>query len=181
MAKFFVKLMFIGKAEDIVTSNAARRRSIEDLDRELRELDTKYQKKTRDLARAYRDLSDDADTYDLVKASLVVERNGIVTQQRELLDEKNQIGREKAAAESLRELAMKYSLRVLSTELSNAEWRDIFTTLNFHIRVEAEDPGPSEDGCRGHHLNMPGVICEIGVPLTALRNVVIASVTPEPD
>jgi hypothetical protein len=43
--------------------------------------------------------------------------------------------------DALEMLAMKYNLRVLSAELSNAEWRDIFTTLNFHIRVEAEDPG----------------------------------------
>ena len=178
-AKFFIQMLFIGKADDIVASSA-HRRPIEDLDRELRELDRKYQKKTQELARAYRDLSDDADTYDLVKASLVVERNGIVTQQKELLDEKNQIGREKAAAESLRELAMKYSLRVLSTELSNAEWRDLFVALNLRISVEAEAPG-SSDGRRGHYLNMPGVVFEVGVPLTALQNVSIASVTPEDD
>lgn len=176
-AKFFIKMLFIGNADDIVASNA-HRRPIEDLDRELRELDRKYQKKTQELARAYRDLSDDADTYDLVKAGLVVQRNGIVTQQKELLDQKNQIGREKAAAESLRELAMKYSLRVLSTELSNTEWRDLFVALNLRISVEAEDPGPS-DGRRGHYHNMPGVVFEVGVPLTALQDVSIASVTPK--
>lgn len=163
-AKFFVKMLFIGEADDIVASNAARRRSIEDLDRELRELDTKYQKKTQQLTRAYRDLVDgkiDEDMYDVFKASLFVERNGIAARQKELLAEKAEVGREKAAVESLQMLAMKYSLRVLSTELGNAEWRDIFTTLNFHIRVEAEDP-----------------VFEVGVPLST--NVPIALGNPEP-
>lgn len=184
VAKFSVKMLFIGKSEDIVARAALRRRSIEEMDRELREWDAKYQKKTQQLATMERRLLDgevDRDTYDLVKVGLLVERKGIVVRQNELLDEKAEVGREKAAVESLQMLAMKYSLRVLSTELSNSEWRDIFTTLNFHIRVEAEDPGPSEDGRRGHHLNMPGVVFEVGLPLSALPSMSIASVTPEPD
>lgn len=181
VVKLFIKMLFIVKSEDIVASNASRRRSIEDLDRELRELDRKYQKKVKELARAYRDLSDDPDTYDIVKASLVVERNGIVTQQRELEDEKNQVGREKAAAESLRMLAAKYDMRVLSTELSNSAWRDLFVALNLQIVVHAEDPEEPSDGRRCHYHNMPGVVFQVGVPLTALQNVSIASVTPEPD
>ena len=174
-AKFFVKMLFIGKAEDIVASNAARRRSIEDLDCELREWDAKYQKKTQQLATMERRLLDgevDRDTYDLVKLSLLVERKGIVVRQNELLDEKAEVGREKAAIESLQMLAVKYDMRVLSTELSNAEWRDIFVALNLHIRVEPQ-------ATDGQYLNMPDVVFDVGVPVSA-ATYPIASVTLEP-
>ena len=192
--KLFVKMLFSCKADDIVARNVARRRSMEDLDRELQDLDAKYQRKTAQLATMEWRLLDgkvDQDTCDLVKVRLLVERKGIVSRQNELLGEKAEVGRGEAARESLRELSMKYSLRVLDTELSTTEWRELFVALTLSIRVEAEDPGLSYGrrgyrplllsyGRSGYLLGMP-VIFEVGLPLSALPSLSFASADPEVD
>jgi site-specific DNA recombinase len=177
-AKLFIKMLFVGKADDIVATNAAHRRDIKDIDRELKGLDIKLQKIDDREASAYIDLKDKPGVLARVAGTLTMQRNGLAARQEELFSEKAEVGREKAAVESLRELAMNYNLRILSAELTNAEWRDIFTALNFSVRVGSEDPGDGH-GRRGRP--MPGILFEVGVPLTALQNVNIASVSPAPD
>jgi len=188
VAKTLVKLLFVLDSDDIVARSAANRRSLEDIDRELREVDAKYQKKTLESTRAYRDLvagKIDQDMYDIFNVGISVERNGILARQKELSAEKAEVGREKVAAESLRELADRYAVRVMSAEMSNAEWRDLFVALNLRTRVEPQ-------ATNGQYPNMRDVIFEIGLgtPLNVMSRTVkppasvsfpIVSVSPAPD
>ncbi len=184
LVKFYVKCLFIGQPSNSpLFDDTHRRQAAQELERELRECEAKLQKRIQMLAKEeMRFLAGevDQDTYDLVKAALVVERNGLEVRRRELLEHMNQLGREREAAGSLEEMALKYRLKLLADgdRLTNEEWRNLFTALNLRVRVEDNANGPSD---------MRDMVVEVGVPLRGIKfptpgtGVDIASVTPAPD
>jgi len=141
LVKFYVKYILIQQPDDFyktIANDEHRQRTIEDLTHDLQECDVKYAKKTQLLANLeHRFLSQqvDKDTYQLLKGRYIVERDGVDRRRNELQSAMRQIGREKEAAESLADLALKYKLRLLYEDLPNHDWRNLFLALNLRIRV----------------------------------------------
>jgi len=165
--KFYVKLLFVSQPNDSypLFNDTHRRKTIEQVTRELRECEAKHQKRIHSLARLeHRFLEDevDRDVYQDLKDSYEVERDGIRRRMDELLDQLNQLGREHEAAESLEEMALKYQLKLLADgdRLTNEEWRSLFTALNLRLRVE---------DANGPFLDMRDMVVEVGVPLRGIK------------
>ncbi len=139
--KFYVKYILIEQPDDfykVIANDEHRQRTLEDLTRELQDCEVKYSKRTQLLANLeHRFLSGEVDkeAYQLLKARYVVERDGVDTRRKELIDEMRQAGREKEAAESLAQLALIYRLKLLVGDLPNDDWRSLFVALNLRIRV----------------------------------------------
>jgi len=187
LVKFYVKLLFVSQPNDSYSlfDDTHRRKTIEQVTRELRECEAKHQKRIHLQARLeHRFLEDevDIDVYQDLKDSYEVERDGIRRRMDELLDQLNQLGREHEAAESLEEMALKYQLKLLADgdRLTNEEWRSLFTALNLRLRVEDNANGPFSD--------MRDMVVEVGVPLRGIKfptpksgtSVNIVSDNPEP-
>lgn len=81
------------------------------------------------------------DVYKNLKEKYEFEANGIEKRQNELLDQLAQVNKQREVIESFTELQRKFSARLMLNhdDVSNEEWREIFTSINLEITPTSEE------------------------------------------
>ena len=115
-------------------------RTRESLEKELGSLEAKYNRNINaetDLER--RDLMGQVhpEVYRRIKSQLQAERIWVEERKQAITDQLAQLGREAEAVESLQQIKTKFADRL--DTMTNQEWRDLLTTLNFGIWVSDND------------------------------------------
>jgi len=116
------------------------------------------------------------EVYELLKTKYQAERQGAVARKVQLESELEQLGRQREAFASLAELRKKFIIRLY--QLTTAQYRELFTLLNFRIDVgKPVDDFPEWTAFaakyNADHPKKPGLYSDIkfylGIPLPAAR------------
>lgn len=164
LVKFYIKCLLINKPDEFYPlSTKNRQKAMDDLAGQIREVEAKFTKRTQALADleyrfSLRDGGVDPEAYQLARLKLNLEKKGLEETINELHGKKSKLGREKEAEEALETLATKYRLHLLSSDLTNAQWREIFVSLDFKIKVGFEGLRQCAD--------MSDVVFGVGIPLS---------------
>ena len=128
------------------------------------------------------------EVYELLKTKYQAERQGAIARKAQLESELEQLGRQREAFASLAELRKKFITRLY--QLTTAQYRELFTLLNFRIDVgKPVDDFPEWTAFAAKynagHPEKPGLYSDIkfylGIPLPAarkLRNIVLPVPAP---
>lgn len=137
--KIIIKHMLTLDPEDLykVLIDSKNQENLENrLKEELVSCDARYNKCLQlEATLEYRYISNEIDpqVYPLTKARYQVERKGIETRKKDIQNQLEQIGREKDAVNSIETLQSRFAHKLDS--LTNAEWRDLLTSVNVELHV----------------------------------------------